>query len=117
MKFEEYKQVILIRMDLKLPIGKACAQSSHASVEAVLRSDKDIVKKWHSQGMRKVVLKVSDEKELLKYNQLAKDAGLVTAIIEDAGLTVVKPGTRTCLGIGPDKEGKIDSITSDLKLL
>ena len=117
MKSETYKQVILIRKDLKLPIGKACAQSAHASVEAVLRSNKDVVKKWHLEGMMKVVLKVEDEKELLKYNQIAKDAGVVTAVIQDAGLTVVKPGTRTCLAIGPDKEDKIDLITSDLKLL
>lgn len=117
MKSEEYKQAIIIRKDLKLPIGKACAQSSHASVEAVLRSDKDIVKKWHLEGMKKVVLKVADEKELLIYNQIAKDAGLVTAVIQDAGLTVVKPGTRTCLAIGPDKENKIDAVTSDLSLL
>lgn len=112
-----YKQVILVRQDLKLPKGKACAQCSHASVEAVLRSDKSLVKSWREEGMAKIVVKVKDQKELLKYLQLAKDEGLTTALITDAGRTVITPGTKTCLGIGPDEEEKIDSITEELKLL
>jgi len=92
------------------------SQGAHASVECVLRSDKDKVKAWREEGMAKIVLKVSDLKELQKYNQLAKDNGLVTALITDAGRTAVEPGTVTCLGIGPDKEEKIDKIIRDLKL-
>jgi len=36
--------------------------------------------------MKKVVLKVVDLKELHKYAQQAKDHGLITAVITDAGL-------------------------------
>ncbi len=112
----EYKQVILIRHDLKLDKGKMAAQAAHASVESVLRSDKDIVKNWRNQGMKKVVLKVKDKDELMKYNQQAKDMGLKTALITDAGKTHIAPGTITCLGIGPDKEERIDNITGNLKI-
>jgi len=111
------KQVILVRQDLKLPKGKMVAQGAHASVEAVLKSDKEMVKEWRNTGMAKIVLKVEDEKELLKYNQLAKDNGLVTALITDAGRTVIAPGTKTCLAIGPASDNKIDAVTSDLKLM
>ena len=68
-------------------------------------------------GGKKVVLKVKDEKELFKYRQIAEDAGLKTALITDAGHTVVEPGTITCLGIGPDSEEKIDNITGKLKMM
>lgn len=112
-----YKQVILVRQDLKLPKGKLAAQAAHASVEAVLRSDKKLVTAWRTEGMAKIVLKVKDEKELLSYLQQAKDAELTTALITDAGKTVIAPGTRTCVGIGPDKEKKIDEITGKLALL
>ena len=111
------KQVILVRHDLKLPKGKMAAQVAHASTEAVLRSHKDDISKWRSGGMKKVVLRVDDKNELLKYMNAAKDAGLVTSLITDAGRTVVEPGTMTCLGIGPDKEEKIDKITGDLKMV
>ncbi|MEK6947699.1 MAG: peptidyl-tRNA hydrolase Pth2 [Nanoarchaeota archaeon] len=110
------KQAIIIRKDLKLPTGKAVSQGAHAAVEAVLRSDKDKVKSWRESGMPKIVLKVNDLKELQKYNQIAKDNGLVTALITDAGRTTVEPGTVTCLAIGPDKEEKIDRVIKELKL-
>lgn len=113
----ELKQVILVRQDLKLPKGKLGAQAAHASVEATLRSDKRKVNGWRSEGMAKIVLKVKDLKELMKYNTNAKSTGLVTAVITDAGKTIVAPGTKTCLAIGPDDAEKIDKVTSDLKLL
>ncbi len=113
----EQKQVILIRNDLKLPKGKMSAQAAHASVEAVLRSNKEVVNVWRDQGMKKVVLKVETEKELLLYFQSAKENDLVTALITDAGRTIVEPGTKTCIAIGPDDEDKIDQITGNLKMI
>jgi PTH2 family peptidyl-tRNA hydrolase len=56
------KQVILVRMDLKMPAGKLAAMVAHASVEAALKSDYDILKVWKSLEMKKVVLKVKDKK-------------------------------------------------------
>ncbi len=112
-----YKQVILIRMDLKLPKGKLGVQCAHASVEAVLRSAPSIVDGWRHDGMAKIVLKVKDEKELIKYFQSAKDSGLRASLITDAGKTVVAPGTKTAVAIGPDEEEKIDKVTGKLKIL
>jgi PTH2 family peptidyl-tRNA hydrolase len=113
----DYKQAILIRQDLKLPKGKMAAQAAHASVEAVLKCDKKIVSAWRDIGMMKVALKVADEKELHKYIQIAKDDGIVTSTITDAGHTVVDPGTVTCGAIGPDESKKIDKIINQLKLM
>lgn len=113
----EFKQVILIRQDLKLSRGKACVQAAHASVEAVLKSDPHLVNQWKKEGMAKVVLKVKDEKELVKYFQQAREEGLVTALITDAGKTVVAPGTKTAVAIGPNGEEEIDQITGKLPLL
>ena len=116
-KDKELKQVILVRQDLKMPRGKLAAQVGHACIEAMLGSSKEKVNRWKRQGYKKVVLKVKDEKELLEYQKLAKKAKLTTALIRDAGKTVLKPGTITCLGIGPDYEEKIDKVTGNLKIL
>lgn len=118
----EYKQVILVRHDLNLPKGKLAAQAAHASSEAVLRSlsdseKKKAVKAWRIAGQKKVVLRVDSLEELHQYNQQAKDIGLVTALITDAGKTVIAPGTVTVLGIGPDEEDAIDKVTGKLKML
>ena len=111
------KQVILVRQDLQMPKGKLAIQSCHASVEAVLQSEKENIKQWRKEGMKKIILKVKDKKELLYYLQLAKDSGFVTALITDAGKTFFETTTTTCLAIGPDNEEKLDKLTGNLKLL
>ncbi|MCK4521088.1 MAG: peptidyl-tRNA hydrolase Pth2 [Nanoarchaeota archaeon] len=113
----QYKQVIIIRDDLKLPKGKLAAQVAHASVEALLKSDKDDINEWKKQGMKKIILKVDNKEQLLKYKTISEDNNLITALITDAGKTVVEPGTITCLGIGPDNEEKIDKISGKLKMV
>ncbi len=111
-----YKQVILVRQDLKLGKGKLAAQVAHASLEAALCSEKGLVSEWRSEGAKKVVLKVRDEAELLRFKELAGKAKLKAVLITDAGRTAVEPGTKTCLGIGPDSEERIDKVTGLLKM-
>jgi len=113
----ELKQVILVRQDLKMSKGKIAAQVSHASVDCLLKSHKDLVEEWRKQGMKKIVLKVKDYDELRKYLSLAEKENLIACLITDAGHTELKPGTITCLGIGPDDEEKIDKVTGNLKML
>jgi peptidyl-tRNA hydrolase, PTH2 family len=111
------KQVILVRQDLKMDKGKLAAQCAHAAVEATLQSPKNLVQAWREEGMKKVVLKVKDIRELMKYKKLAMQSGVTAAVITDAGKTFFKRPTVTCLGIGPEKEEKIDAITGDLKMV
>ena len=110
------KQIILVRKDLKLSKGKLAIQVAHASTEAVLKSDKKKINEWRTFS-KKVVLEVNDEKDLFNYKKEAEKLKLVTALIKDAGLTEIPPGTITCLAIGPDDEKKIDKITGKLKTL
>ncbi|MFH1849968.1 MAG: peptidyl-tRNA hydrolase Pth2 [archaeon] len=111
------KQVILVRHDLRLPKGKMSSQVSHGSVEATLRSFKETVSRWRLNGAKKSILRVDSEKELFRYKELADGNGLITALVLDAGKTVVEPGTITCLAIGPAEEEEIDGITGKLKLI
>ncbi len=114
---DELKQVILVRDDLKLPKGKLAVQVAHASVDATLKSPRLVVEHWRREGMMKTVLKVSGETELHKFVQLAIMKGLITAVITDAGRTVVEPGTTTCAAIGPAPSSTIDDLTGALKLV
>mgnify|MGYP001196106711 CR=1 FL=1 len=111
-----YKQAILIRKDLNLSKGKAIAQGAHASVEAFVKS-KEIGNTWLQEGMKKVVLEVADEAELIKYFQTAKDLGLPACLITDAGHTEIPAGKKTAVGIGPALDADIDKVTGELKLL
>lgn len=113
----EFKQLIIVRQDLQLPKGKLAAQCAHAAVEAAWRAPKESVRSWRDQGMGKVVLKVPDEQAMIAELQRAKDAGFPTALITDAGKTVVAPGTRTCIAIGPAASEDLDKYFSALKLL
>jgi PTH2 family peptidyl-tRNA hydrolase len=109
------KQVIIVRKDLQLKKGKLAAQVSHA---AILASDKSKFRnEWKKNGQKKVVLQCNNLEEMMDLYKKSIAEKLPTALVEDAGLTHIQPGTKTCIGIGPDKEEKIDKISAHLKLL
>ena len=111
------KQVIVVRTDLKMGKGKIAAQAAHASVAAFLSSKSEDRNMWLEEGMKKAVLKVANERDLMEIFKLAKKERLPTEMITDAGLTQVETGTHTAVGIGPANENKIDKVTGKLKLL
>ncbi|MEM2909413.1 MAG: peptidyl-tRNA hydrolase Pth2 [Candidatus Bilamarchaeaceae archaeon] len=115
-----YKQVIVVRSDLRLGKGKLAAQCSHASLAAfrlVEKRNPEIATAWEVEGQKKIVLKVSSERELLQYFELARREGIPCELVRDAGHTQVEPGTITCFGAGPWNEEKLDKIFGKLKLL
>jgi len=111
------KQVIVVNESLRLPRGKLAAQVAHASVAALLDASNDALRSWLESGMPKVVLRADDEAQLTTLERQAIEAGLPTALIRDAGHTVVAPGTITCLGIGPAPVAAIDALTGTLRLV
>ena len=114
---KEYKQCIVIREDLKLSKGKAAAQAAHASILSYELATLRDRKKWKEQGQKKVILKVNSLDEIYKLEKEAKKLGLPYAIIEDAGLTEIPPGTVTAIGIGPASAEEVDKVTKHLELL
>jgi len=111
------KQTIVIRNDLKMGKGKVGSQCAHASLAAFLKAKRQDREQWLKEGMKKVVLKVSNDKELVELCRLAKKEKLPCELIRDAGLTQIKPGSVTALGIGPADNEKVNKITGKLKLL
>ena len=111
------KQAIIIRTDLKMNKGKIAAQASHASVSSFLKSRRYSRDRWLDEGMKKIVLKVRSNKDLVKYFKEAKRMGLPCSLITDAGKTQIKSGSKTAVGIGPAKDSDIDKIVGKLKLL
>lgn len=116
----EFKQALIIRCDLKMSVGKIAVQAAHASISAAEECRKTNIEwfnKWISEGQKKVVLKAQSLQELLQLYDKAKMMKLPAALIEDAGLTELEPGTITALGIGPAPTDKIDKVTGSLPLL
>jgi len=116
----EYKQVIAVRSDLNMSKGKTAVQVAHGSVSASERArvtKQEVWKAWFREGQKKVAVKVGSEEEILELRKQAITHGLPHAIIRDAGMTELPPGTLTVIGIGPAKAEEIDEVTKDLKLL
>ena len=112
-----FKQVVLVCMDLKLSPGKLAAQCGHGFVEAFVKADDKVKKKWLSEGAKKVVLKVPDERSLKMFFSEAQVQGLPCSLICDAGHTELPPNTFTVVGLGPAEEERLDKLTGQLKML
>lgn len=94
------KQVILMRNDLGMSIGKMCAQAAHACIQA---------------NAPTVVLSVNLE-QLISSLEKAQALGLSFNQVIDAGHTEVPEGTCTCGSIY-GKDDKVNKITGALPLL
>lgn len=129
--FDQIKQVIVVRSDLKnieghkIRTGKLVAQCCHASIAFILKNITNknrlhlskVEEKWLEDGQTKICVKVDSEEELHKIYSAARSSYLETHLIKDAGRTEFAEPTYTCLAIGPDYSSKIDRITGELKLL
>ena len=117
--FLKYKLVIIVRTDLGLSKGKIAAQVAHAAVNCAMKSKKSSstnFRNWFDEGQKKVVVKGENESTLRKLQQHAREVGLISSLVTDAGLTEVPSGTVTCLGIGPASDSEIDIITGSCSL-
>lgn len=116
----KYKQVIAVRTDLGMSKGKMAVQVAHGSVSAAERArvtKQEEWRAWMREGQKKVAVKVISEEEILELRRQAITHSLPHAIIRDAGMTELPPGTLTVIGIGPAKTQAVDAVTKDLKLL
>lgn len=133
-----YKQIIIARKDLKMSVGKICAQVSHASMAFLSNFikenadidghidawiDKDILDNWINGIFTKVTLQARNKNHLLKAKTMAEEIGLVEGkdffLIKDNCLTELEPEeidengvgrTLTCIGFKPMDSEIIDKI-------
>jgi peptidyl-tRNA hydrolase, PTH2 family len=116
----DFKMALVLRGEIRLTAGKAAVQAAHAAVlltDEARRRHADWVEAWTQTGQKKIALVVDTLAELETLRRQAVARGLPTVVVEDAGLTEVAPGTKTCLGIGPAPAGELDAVTGDLALL
>ncbi|MCS7131496.1 MAG: peptidyl-tRNA hydrolase Pth2 [Hadesarchaea archaeon] len=115
-----YKQVIVVRTDLNMSLGKLAVQVAHGAVaaaERARRERREWLDGWLAEGQKKVVVKVKGEGELSELYERARKLGLPCELIRDAGLTELPPNTMTVLAVGPAPSETVDEITGDLPLL
>ncbi len=125
----EHKQTIVLRKDLNMRKGKMVAQGAHASLRAILKLGRqdgdnfvipldDRLSPWLQGRFKKICVSVNSEAELLAVHERAQTLGLITALIQDAGLTEFGGvPTYTAVAVGPDREDRVDEVTGRLSLL
>lgn len=117
------KQIIVLRKDLNMRKGKLVAQGAHASMAAILDEHHQVkddprISLWLNGKFTKICVSVDSEEELIEIHNEAKSQGILTTLIQDAGLTEFGGvPTLTAVSVGPDTAEKLNPITGHLKLL
>ena len=122
------KQVIIMREDLPMNVGKIAAQAAHASLATLLNKNKSHIREqinidlnkeeieWFNDKFTKILLGAKSEQQLLNLKDKALNLGLNVVEIVDAGHTTFDKPTLTCIGIGPNFKEDIDQVTKKLQL-
>lgn len=129
---------LIIRESLNMSIGKACAQSGHASQMMLLKREEALAKldfvgaahgepamrelfqktctfnEWLQTSFRKVVLK-ADDKEWAKVKSEISPEDMI--IVVDAGLTEIPAGSETFIAIWPMYRSQRPRILKKLQTL
>jgi len=112
--------VMVLRGELRLTPGKAAVQAAHAAVMLVRlaeRRDPAGLEVWLAAGQKKIALVVPTLSDLEALERDARGRRIPLVWVQDAGLTEVAPGTKTCLGLGPAPATDLDLVTGQLELL
>lgn len=116
----KFKQVIVVRGDVDMSVGKLAAQVAHASLSAYERCREEKARwaeEWLKEGQAKIVCEINNLDELRELVEEAEELGIPHFVVVDMGLTEIPPGTTTCAGFGPAPEEIIDKVTGTLRLL
>ena len=125
------KQVIVMRKDLNMRKGKMIAQGAHASMRVLLEAGSadaedhtfairmtPAMATWMTGRFTKVCVSVDSEAALDAIVERARTAGVLVALITDAGATEFHGvPTKTCCAVGPAWSDEVDAITGALSLL
>jgi len=122
---EKVKQVIVMRTDLGMNVGKLAAQSGHASMlflrDFLTQDTRDLTEEegaWIDTDYTKIVLEAKTLDQLMKVAQKATEADLNVYTVYDNGTTVFNGvKTLTCISIGPHEESRLKPVTKRLQLL
>ncbi|MBQ9748739.1 MAG: aminoacyl-tRNA hydrolase [Clostridia bacterium] len=135
------KMMIVMRRDLKMRKGKIAAQAGHAAIEAILMAltregrladlamtddgmtlttegkEMTPLAEWFCYGCAKICIYVDSEEALLAIDAKAKERGILSAVITDAGMTEFHGvPTKTCLALEPLAADTADELTGGLPL-
>ena len=128
-----YKQIIIVRKDLNMSIGKICSQVSHGSMAFLswfVRNnvdldghidawiDEDVLHNWIEGEFTKYVLQAKNKSQLLKAKTMAEELGMKEGedfwLIRDNCHTELEPEedgrTLTVIGFKPMDSEIIDKI-------
>lgn len=138
------KQVIVVRTDLNMPVGKIAAQVAHAAMAPITNRLKNVTEEkelvgsvvlqmnlvptpsthdlamleWITGSFTKVVVQINSEQELRNLLESARAQGIPCVDIVDEGRTVFNGiPTLTCASFGPAYSDVLDTLTGHLKLL
>lgn len=112
--------LFVVNGSLQMSSGKMAAQVAHCAIslfQQLLDRRPKALHDWQEYGETKIVVRGKSTEELLDIQSRAKtNPRIVTALIEDAGLTEIAGGSITCVGLFGTK-AQLDPITGHLRLM
>jgi PTH2 family peptidyl-tRNA hydrolase len=111
----------IIRTDIDIPAGKLGGQTGHAFLNAFFKCEEMFPDRAHTYRIdelqAKIILNGKNLNNIMTIHHSCLELNIPSVIVRDAGLTVFKEPTITCIGVGPIEKNDTPKMISRLRLL
>jgi len=122
---DRYKIVVCVNCAINMSAGKMAAQVAHGAEKSVMVMNNNTLVGWRQRqydrfmwlksGHAKIVVAARDEAHLANIHADAREMGVPTCLVRDAGRTEILAGTVTVLTLGPYNETEINAVSGHLR--
>jgi peptidyl-tRNA hydrolase, PTH2 family len=115
------RMYVIVRTDIDIPTGKLGGQAGHAFLNAFFKCEAmfpDRAEVYKNDDLQsKIILNGKNLNNIMTIHHSCLELNIPSVIVRDAGLTVFKEPTITCIGIGPIEKTDTPKMISKLRLL
>lgn len=109
---------VFLNKSLKMSVGKASAQTAHAILQLMYKTESNNIEKWSLHRRTVIVLEARDDAHMRNIKDYLDERGLTASMVIDEGVNEIPPFSITAMAVElvNKNDDRIKEIFQEFKL-